>query len=955
MRLERLEITGFGHLGAVRFELAPRMTVLLGANEAGKSTVHRAIRAALYGIDAGGQGRAVAGSEWNRWLPWEGGAYGVTLSYVLADGRCYRIARRLEQRDQVAQVHEVGGRDVTDAMRVGRAVVPGQVHLGIDEAVFCATACVGEESLRGDAPDSASERPVRLQDAIERLADSASRVTAAEALGRLRQAMDRVGTENRSRSALGAATARLRQLGAGLAEARQRAEIIGREQERLAGLEESAAAAERKRVDAECAWLAGRLAATQAQRRELATALEESQRLRERIGGWQRFAGFPMDREERVTALGGELRQALEAEAAAASRWEETRDRLFEIERRRDELASAITALGRVPRIGPADLEEWHRLGEELADEVSVERRVQAVRAAEARADALHREIAATGLGSVPLGAADEVAELIALAATGVERRRVRPLAATLAALGGVLGAMSWITGLHAVAAVVAAAALLGAGGLLLAERWGGGPVAAARRHLGHRCPGLDLSEAGLARAAHRLPDLRNLHRDLQRQDLLAEAGRAELEEATERLAGLAGRCGRLAARLRLEVQLPGASGAQLRGADGLLLQARAALAAVGDASTAGRRRAELEDEDRRLAAEEAMGRRIEADAERCATAMSDIAAELARHLADGGLPPEPDPARAVAVFRQACSTRRQLEAAAARLLELQRRIKTIGTDDDTALVHQAASLEAELRRRDVDPADVAGSPPLDAVALGMLESTAEHARRSALAASSEASGLRERLGGMLDHLPAIADLEDEHAACALVRDRALHQLEALRRASALIEESARRVHRNVAPRLAESVSRRLALLTDGRYGEINVDAERFAVSLRPPGRPDLVPLELLSHGTRDQVALLLRLALTEVLGEAGEPVPLLLDNPLLSADPVRRRAAVDFLLRLSETTQVVITTAEPAIADQVFRDGGEDCRVIPLEREAGHADMPAAAVGATARAARRR
>ena len=57
MILERLEITGFGCLHDITTELHPRVTVIAGRNEFGKSTLLRAVRGALYGIDAGGQGR----------------------------------------------------------------------------------------------------------------------------------------------------------------------------------------------------------------------------------------------------------------------------------------------------------------------------------------------------------------------------------------------------------------------------------------------------------------------------------------------------------------------------------------------------------------------------------------------------------------------------------------------------------------------------------------------------------------------------------------------------------------------------------------------------------------------------------------------------------------------------------------------------------------------------------
>jgi len=948
MLLERLEVSSFGRLSAFRLELAPRVTVLLGDNESGKTTICRTLRAALYGVDAGGQGRPVVASDWTRWSPWGGGdVYGLTLVYSTADGRRFRVVRRFEQREQSAQVHEMGGRDITDVMRAGRSVVPGQIHLGIEEAVFCATAWLGEESLRADAPDGAAARADRLQEAIERLADSASRATAAEALGRLRHAMDRVGTENRLRSPLGAATTRLRQLDAELARARQAAAALGAEQDRLVELEYRAADAERRRREAECAWLVRRLETLRMQRREVAAAVEEAMRLEAHVNERQAFTTFPLQKEELVIGLGGELRQAIDAEALAAARWETAGERLREIERRRAEVATSIAALGDVPRIDDKDIDECRRLSEQVAAETGASRRADAVRAAEARLAAVRREIASTGLGSVPVGSADAIAELIGLALSEkVPVRRLRPVAAAVALLGALLAAGAWTSRLVPLAIAILGATVAVVAGLLGAQQLGGGPAMEARRQLGRRCPGLDLSEAGLVRALQRMDDLRRLHADVVRQETVAEAGRAELEQATERIADLSQTCMRLAGRLRVQVPQPGRQPRPSTRAEDLLERARGALRAIEGAAEAGRRRADLEDEDVHLLREEQASKAVGEDAAHATEVRTAIAERLAHELQKCGLgeaaralrPQEgsdPDPAGAVASFRQACATRRQLDTARDRLIQVRRRIQSLGGGDDAALARQEVSLEAELRRRGAEPpppgAASASAEPLDANALARLEAEAELTRGTATTCHNEATALRERLAGALGALPAIADLEDERAACLAVRDRALRQLGALRRASALIEEAARKVHRDFAPRLAASVGRRLALLTEGRYEEINVDAERFAVSLRPPERPELIPIELLSHGTRDQVSLLLRVALTEVLGEAGEPVPLLLDDPLLSADPRRRRAAVEFLLRLSEHTQVVLTTAEPAIADQVAREGGEGCAVVRL------------------------
>jgi flagellar biosynthesis chaperone FliJ len=932
MRLEHIEVSGFGRLREVGLDLAPRVTVVVGENEAGKSTLHRAVRAALYGIDAGGQGRAVERSEWARWTPWTGEQYGLALTYTLNDGRRFRVARGFGRRDQSVQVQELGGGgDVTDQLRVGRTVVPGRAHLGIDEAVFCATACIGEDSLRLDGPEAVTARADRLQEAIERLADSASRATAAEALARLRAAEARVGTERRSGTPYGQATMRLRQLDAELDSARRRTDAVGRDQDRLRQLEQLAVDAERHQADCERAWLVGRLAAIAAQRRELADALDEDRRLEMVAAGWTPYASFPLELEERVSALANELAQAIALDRQAAERWAQAEERLAAIERRRLEVFTSLRLLGLAPRVEDRVLAEARVLATEVAEAGGVERRAAGVQAAQARGAALRTEIAATGLGAVPVGSADAIADLVAAASRGSEAQRATPVVGALLGFGAVLAAVCAAAGLRQAAIVVGAVAL--AAVLLVAgiAARGRGPAADARRELGRRCPGMDLGAAGLARAMQRLPDLRALHVELQRQDLLVETGREELEAATAHAADLATRCLSLAASIPVPVGGDDSPLLQTT-ATGLLARARSALAAIEEAASARRRITELEQEDGRLAREEDGCRAARTEAEARAVARSALEDEMRRHLLAAGLEYEPDPSRAAAAFRQGCSTRRQLEETLARLAEVRRRVSVLGADTE-GLARQQAQFVEDLRRRGGTPDDADTAAPLDQAALQRLELAVEHSRHAAAAARVEAAGLRERLAGLLAGLPAIADLEDERTAVLAIRERCLHQLAALRRAEALIEDAARRVHRDVAPRLAASVTARLSLLTEGRYDAVDVDAERFAVSLHCADRPELVPLDLVSHGTRDQVSLLLRLALTEVLGDSGEPVPLLLDDPLLTADPARRRAAVEFLLNVAETNQVLITTTHPGLADQVAREGGEDCAVVVLGR----------------------
>ena len=292
---------------------------------------------------------------------------------------------------------------------------------------------------------------------------------------------------------------------------------------------------------------------------------------------------------------------------------------------------------------------------------------------------------------------------------------------------------------------------------------------------------------------------------------------------------------------------------------------------------------------------------------------------------------PEGDASNALTGFHQACEARRRHDTARRRLDELQRATHALGGDAAT-LESLATGLAEQLMQSGGDPAEALAAGPPDAGVLQALDLEAERARRAAASAGDQARELRARLGGVLDTLPNIADLEDERDACETARDRGLRQLKALRRAAELIEAASRVTHRELAPRLAESLGSRLSLLTGARYVEVNVDTDHFALGLLGRERPDMVPLDAVSHGTRDQVALLLRLALCEVLGGGGERTPLLLDEPLLTSDPMRRDLFIEFLHDLSATHQVMLSTADPAMIEAVSRITAGACSVVRLE-----------------------
>ncbi|MDQ7849099.1 MAG: AAA family ATPase [Armatimonadota bacterium] len=120
-----------------------------------------------------------------------------------------------------------------------------------------------------------------------------------------------------------------------------------------------------------------------------------------------------------------------------------------------------------------------------------------------------------------------------------------------------------------------------------------------------------------------------------------------------------------------------------------------------------------------------------------------------------------------------------------------------------------------------------------------------------------------------------------------------------------------------------------LSLLTLGAYDRVRIEEPPLRVWVWvPQAGAWLEPAEpSLSRGTADQAYLAVRLALVEVLAEGSHP-PLLLDDPFGTFDQDRLRAAMALLRRISESHQVLLFTCRQEY--EPFAD-----RVIAVAEEA--------------------
>jgi uncharacterized protein YhaN len=183
------------------------------------------------------------------------------------------------------------------------------------------------------------------------------------------------------------------------------------------------------------------------------------------------------------------------------------------------------------------------------------------------------------------------------------------------------------------------------------------------------------------------------------------------------------------------------------------------------------------------------------------------------------------------------------------------------------------------------------------------------------------------QLEGAESHLLDVSRaVEAEARADAEVR-RLTALAEDLDIASEILGAAQQKVHADIAPVLNETIRPWVPRITCGRYDDIRVNPATLELEAHEAGGR-FRAATVLSHGTTEQLFLLLRLALAQRLTTTGEQAPIVLDDITVQSDPDRTLAALDLLHELSADHQVVLFSQE----DEVMH-WAENRLVISVDR----------------------
>lgn len=226
--------------------------------------------------------------------------------------------------------------------------------------------------------------------------------------------------------------------------------------------------------------------------------------------------------------------------------------------------------------------------------------------------------------------------------------------------------------------------------------------------------------------------------------------------------------------------------------------------------------------------------------------------------------------------------------------------------------------LQAEAERRTQVAARLARRVGDDAIIPVAADS--EAALAAARTEASSAKAVVDELSGELRLLAStlanVAEAEERAEAARIELGRVQNLAAVIDETLTLLEAAERRVHRDVAPILTASVQRHLPAITGGAYVEVGMNPRDLSVDVKEARTGQWRDARLLSEGTREQIYLLLRVAMAEHLVTTDESAPLLLDEVTAQSDPERKLRMLDVLHTLSADRQIVLFSHDAEVME---------------------------------------
>lgn len=148
MKIEKIQINGFGKLENKDIELTDGINIIIGKNESGKSTLLKFINSMLYGISKNKRGKEI--SDLEKYTPWNTEKYSGKIRYKLDDGKQFEIYRNFKNKE--LKIYNNYGDNITPLFNVekNKEIPFFYEQTNVDEELFLNSTEIIQNKIKID-------------------------------------------------------------------------------------------------------------------------------------------------------------------------------------------------------------------------------------------------------------------------------------------------------------------------------------------------------------------------------------------------------------------------------------------------------------------------------------------------------------------------------------------------------------------------------------------------------------------------------------------------------------------------------------------------------------------------------------------------------------------------------------------------------------------------------------
>lgn len=225
---------------------------------------------------------------------------------------------------------------------------------------------------------------------------------------------------------------------------------------------------------------------------------------------------------------------------------------------------------------------------------------------------------------------------------------------------------------------------------------------------------------------------------------------------------------------------------------------------------------------------------------------------------------------------------------------------------------------EASRKLAEIDARDIVISADFDSLKKSYDKLTEDITERSAAIAAAKASA--KAIGSSIEDSQALRS-ELQMLTEKTARQKAF--CDAADIAMTVLQESFAEVRRSYGSVLEKKAGEIFSRITDNKYGSMSI-SKTFDINVSESNNFGSRDIGYLSSGTADQAYLSLRIALSELMCEDKETLPLLLDDALAQYDDGRMITAIKYLMEYSEKSQIIMFTCHKSVSNTAEETGAE-------------------------------